>query len=160
GHALEDLAWLCGEKDLYEEAVTAFTKSIDLREQDPGPWIGRGRTNWKRYKQHGGKNHLEAAAEDLKEGLQRADKKRDADKQTEARLWLAELTLRKGGGKKRYSEAVALLTEAIKLAPDLWLGLALDTVVEEMNVAIKIGTNNAGVAALLYQAVQSQCKQL
>jgi tetratricopeptide (TPR) repeat protein len=145
GCILEDQAWLLGKTDQYRPAEEAFTKAMDSDSDSPGrmgPWLGRGRTRFKRAESLLGDKRearegtilLTYARIDFEQVLGMAKTSIEA---AEAHYWLGKtLALQKLPAQARRSfEAGLRLTKAKGYA--LWeeatLGAAAEFAFDEAN---------------------------
>ncbi|OAI54642.1 hypothetical protein AYO44_14575 [Planctomycetaceae bacterium SCGC AG-212-F19] len=94
GNALEDMAWLLKQNELYPAAVRAFTQAINLRGDLATYWLARGRCQYRQVVF--GKDDrkiLESAANDMNEALKNAPR---PDEKTEASFWRAKILVAQG----------------------------------------------------------------
>src|SRR5205823_10211511 len=74
GNALEDLAWLAGDKSRYAEAAAAFTEAMQHGKGLAKYWIDRGRCSYKRALYGGEGEYVANARQDLEEALTKKPK--------------------------------------------------------------------------------------
>jgi serine/threonine protein kinase/tetratricopeptide (TPR) repeat protein len=172
GNALEDLAWLCGERALYDEAIQAFQKSIEDAEWNPEPRVGRGRTNFKRVDTAGDSlkakqktAYLGKARRDLEEACRWARAPKDVGQLTEARLWLARACLRKAGfaniPKDDCQTAIKALGQGIPKASNGWVSTIVTAIQEEMKTALEMeAKQESELSQRLAQAVRAHYFQV
>ena len=108
GNSLEDLAWICKERENYDKAITAFTAAIDDQGDNPEPWRDRGRCYFKMVDEGGrDKGLLDKAEHDCNEALIRNPEF------TEAFFWLGKIHYK----KEEYEQADANLAKALGVDP-------------------------------------------
>jgi hypothetical protein len=121
--------------------------------------LARGRTNFKRHETSKDPKYLKAAEGDLQEALHLNDLGKDLGLETEARLWLAKLYLRKGKQEPgEYDKVGPMLKGMIQIAPEFWLRSARSAIREELGAALSTGDYQA--ALRLFQAVHVHCDML
>lgn len=100
GNALEDMAWLLKQKELYPAAVRAFTQAINLRGDLATYWLARGRCQYRQVVfGNDDRKILESAANDLDEALKNAPR---PDQKAEASFWRAKILV--AGGDLKSAE--------------------------------------------------------
>ncbi len=108
GNSLEDLAWICKERENYDKAIAAFTAAIDDQGDNPEPWRDRGRCYYKMVDEGGrDKSLLDKAAHDCNEALIRNPEF------TEAFFWLGKIHYK----KEEFEQADANLAKALGVDP-------------------------------------------
>ena len=141
GNAYEDLAWICKQEAEWDLAADAFSKAIEAsHELDPVPWIGRGRTSYKRFEADKKVAHLPAAESDLKKALKLVEAGDKKDEEGECRTWLALTQLHLG----KYPEATAMTERAIKAVTGGWLPYVRQIIREELSKAWECAYNVRG----------------
>jgi serine/threonine protein kinase len=156
GHALEDLAYWCGQKEKFDEAVQAFSDGLSLRSADPGLLMARGRTYLRYWSATGNPGLLGSAQTDLQQTIEYADLDQRSTEQVEARLWLAGLYLQKpAASDKERSSAVLYLDKALQLdSQNRELPLALDQAKLELACARRLTSSSFTEAGKLLLAVR------
>jgi tetratricopeptide (TPR) repeat protein len=112
GLALEDIAWFRQEKR-WDEAIQAFTDSINGDNKNGKHWMDRGRCYCKRAEVEQKPNYYENARKDLDESLG-PNKEISGDLRTEAWFWLEKVYLSRP--KPAPDQAQNCIDKAVALA--------------------------------------------
>jgi serine/threonine protein kinase/tetratricopeptide (TPR) repeat protein len=111
GLILEELSWLLGDHDSYDEAIEAFNKAIQMGGQKPTYLLGRGRCYYKRAVGRQEWGNLKDAATDLKTAI---DKKLSDKEEVEAQFWLGMVYSKQPSQEEKQIQTA--LMRSVKLA--------------------------------------------
>jgi serine/threonine protein kinase len=166
GHALEDLAFLCGQQDKYDLAVRAFTDGLTLHPTDPVLLMARGRTLMRHWSETGGRdpNLLSAGQRDLEQAVRLADLEQRANEQVEGRLWLAGIYWQKPEATEiERAQGDVYADRALELASGkhAYLVLALTQTGLEFDCAKRLSVGKAFAEAdRLLAAIRNRCARV